>query len=80
MAKPKKPYSLIGVDGNAHAVMGYVRRAMMRSGYSREEAKAYLGDCMSGSYEELLSKSMDKLDEINSKLGFDDDGYGRPEA
>lgn len=26
--KNKKKYSLIGVDGNAFSIMGYVRRAM----------------------------------------------------
>lgn len=38
----KKKYTLVGVDGNAFAVMGYVQNAMRKSGFSKEEISAYL--------------------------------------
>lgn len=37
-------YTLIGVDGNAFAIMGYVSRAMKRECKSKAEINAYLND------------------------------------
>lgn len=37
----KMKYDLVGVDGNAWSVMGYVARAMENEGMSREEVSAY---------------------------------------
>ena len=33
----KKHYDLVGIDGNAFNVMGYVRRAMKECGFSKDE-------------------------------------------
>ena len=60
-------YSLVGVDGNAFAVMGYVRRAMRTEGKSQVEQNAYTEDAMSGDYDSLLRKSMVVLDELNGE-------------
>jgi len=60
-------YSLVGVDGNAFAVMGYVRRAMRTEGKSIDEQNAYTEDAMSGDYDSLLNKSMEVLDELNGE-------------
>lgn len=63
-----KPYDLVGVDGNAFAVMGYVSNAMRRSGYKKEEVDDYLADAQSSDYNHLLSVSVQMVDTVNEKL------------
>ena len=60
-----KNYSLIGVDGNAYSIMGYVQRAMRECGCSKEEIVKYIEDATRGTYDELLVVSADKIDELN---------------
>ena len=38
----KKKYDLVGVDGNAYSIMGYVTRAMRMEGRTKEDIEAYL--------------------------------------
>lgn len=68
-------YNLVGVDGNAFAVMGYVRDAMRKEGCSLEEKKAYTEDAMSGDYSHLLYVSMNMIEKLNEKRQdeFNDD-------
>ena len=61
-------YNLIGVDGNAYAIMGYVAKAMRKEGYSKEEIEAYFEDAKSSDYNHLVSVSGAKIREINKKL------------
>lgn len=61
-------YCLVGVDGNAYAVMGYVRKAMKESGFSEQEIKAYLYDAMSSDYNHLLAVSVEMVDKCNEKV------------
>lgn len=63
MAKEK--YSLVGVDGNAYCVMGYVSHAMKNEGKSKEEIYAYYNDAMSGDYDHLLAVSVEMIDSLN---------------
>ena len=60
-------YSLIGVDGNAYAVMGYVIRAMRETGFSQEEIKAYQKDAQSDDYDHLLCVSCEMIDKCNER-------------
>ena len=60
-------YNLVGVDGNAFVVMGYVRDAMRKEGCSLEEQKAYTEDAMSGNYSHLLYVSIDMIEKLNEK-------------
>lgn len=62
----KKKYSLIGVDGNAFAVMGYVARCMEREGLSRTEIKEYQANATSGDYNNLLCVSAEMIDKLNN--------------
>lgn len=41
----KSVYSLIGIDGNAYAVMAYVTSAMRAEGKSNAEIDKYLNRC-----------------------------------
>lgn len=61
-------FCLVGVDGNAFAVMGYVRKAMYESGFSVQEIKAYLADAMSSDYDHLLAVSVEMVDKCNERV------------
>lgn len=61
-------YCLVGVDGNAYAVMGYVRNAMKECGFDESEIKAYLDDAMSSDYNHLLCVSVDMVDKCNERV------------
>lgn len=63
----KKNYTLVGVDGNAYSVMGYVIRAMRECGRPVEEIKAYQTSAMSSDYNNLICVSCEKLEELNKE-------------
>ena len=50
--------NLVGLDGNAFALMGAFQRQARREGWSAEEIKAVLDECQSGDYNHLLSTLM----------------------
>ena len=61
-------YSLVGVDGNAFAIMGYVKNAMGEQGFSKEERDKYLQEAMSSDYNNLLVVSMRYIDQCNERV------------
>lgn len=67
-----RKFTLIGVDGNAFAVMGYTAKAMRKAGLDdkidqmREEAK-------SGDYWNLLAVCDKYIDMANEALGLEDE-------
>ena len=63
----KKHYDLVGIDGNAFNILGYVRRAMKETGFTKDEIEAYTKDATSGDYNHLLVVSMDMIDKCNGK-------------
>ena len=67
-----KAYTLVGVDGNAYAIMGYVRIAMRRTGMSREDIDAYIKDATNSDYNHLLVVSSEMIDKVNEILGLDE--------
>ena len=58
-------YTLVGVNGNAFAIIGFVQSVMKKEGFTRESIEAYRKDATSGDYYHLLMVSKDKLDLIN---------------
>ena len=48
------PCNLIGIDGNAFALMGHWRKSAQRAGRSKEEIKLVLDEAMQGDYNKLL--------------------------
>ena len=64
--KESDKYDLVGIDGNAYSIMGYVQNAMKECGFSQEEIKAYLDDAKSSDYNHLLAVSMDMIDKCNN--------------
>ena len=67
-----KAYTLVGVDGNAFVIMGYVRTAMRRAGMSREDIDAYTKDATSSDYNHLLVVSCEMIDKVNQILGLNE--------
>lgn len=65
----EEAYSLIGIDGNAFAIMGYVSRCMRRNKHSQEEIDAYIEDAKSDDYNHLLIVSMDMIEMLNIENG-----------
>ena len=63
-----KPFTLVGVDGNAFCVMGYVQAAMRRNGFSKTEIDEYQKQATSSDYNNLLCVSMDYIEKVNNKL------------
>lgn len=60
-------YSLVGVNGNAFAVMGYTSRALKESGH-RELVNEMTERAMSGTYENLISVCCEYIDIANEGL------------
>lgn len=60
-------YNLVGIDGNAFSVMGYVANAMRREHRQKWEIDAYVAAAMSGNYDNLLTVSFDVIEELNAK-------------
>lgn len=60
-------YTLEGVDGNAFAILGYVKEAMINENFSRPEIDSYINDAMSGDYKHLLAVSCDMVEKCNAK-------------
>jgi len=58
----KPTVELIGKDGNAFAILGKVRKALLRAGQP-ENAEKYLKEAKSGDYDNLL-RVTDKYVEI----------------
>ena len=63
----KKNYSLIGIDGNAFSIMGYVRKSMRECGRAKEGIDSYLKEATSGNYDNLLCISINVIEELNMK-------------
>ena len=61
-------YDLVGVDGNAWAVMGYVGRALKNEGLGNM-VDEYQKKAMSGDYDNLLRVSLEYLDKANEAAG-----------
>ena len=50
---PDVKVKLVGTDGNAFAILGKVKNALVKAGYP-DDAKAFLTEAMSGDYDHLL--------------------------
>ena len=58
-------YTLVGMDGNAFAVMGYVTRAMRECKFSQAEIDEYRSKAQSGDYDNLLAVSIEYVERCN---------------
>lgn len=67
-----KAYTLVGVDGNAFAIMSYVRTAMKSAKMTKEDIDTYTKDATSSDYNHLLVVSCEMIDKVNEILGLDE--------
>ena len=63
--RSKRGNGVIGDDGNAFAVMGYVLKAMRECKMSKEKQSDYQTKAMSGDYNNLLAISIEMIDLCN---------------
>lgn len=61
----KEEYTLVGVDGNAFFIMGYVLKCMRKEKKSQEEIDAYLADAQSSNYDHLVAVSGKMIEKLN---------------
>jgi len=55
-AKPQ--VQLVGEDGNAMAIISACSRAGRRAGWTREQERAFVEECMSSNYDHVLNTAM----------------------
>lgn len=67
-----KTYTLVGINGNAYNIMGYVRDAMHDAKMSKDDINAYIKDATSSDYNHLLAVSCEMIDRVNEILGLYD--------
>ena len=67
-----KAYTLIGINGNAYNIMGYVRDAMHDANMTNDDIDAYVKDATSSDYNHLLAVSCEMIDRVNEILGLND--------
>ena len=71
-----RAYTLVGVGGNAFAIMGYTMKAMRRAGFPKEEIDKMFNEAKSSDYNNLICVCDSYIDKVNEKLGLvDDDEY-----
>ncbi|MEK6832682.1 MAG: hypothetical protein AABY32_01430 [Nanoarchaeota archaeon] len=65
MDSPKYPHikvKLVGTDGNAFALLGKVKNALMKNNVPQIEIDEFLKTAMSGDYDDLLCTCMNTVD------------------
>jgi hypothetical protein len=65
MTEPRHPdvsVRLVGTDGNAFAILGTVRRALMAANVDADELAEFTADATSGDYDHLLQTVMRWVD------------------
>ena len=60
-------YTLIGVDGNAFCIMGYVVSCMEKEAKSQEEIDKYLEEAKSSDYYHLIATSLEMIESLNKQ-------------
>ena len=55
--------SLVGLDGNAFALMGHFKRLAVRQGWTTEEWQTVTNKCMGGDYDTLIQTLMAHMEE-----------------
>lgn len=71
----KVTLELVGLDGNAFALLGAFSKQARKEGWSEEEFKAVLTECMSGDYNHLLATLMSVCESPKCDEDDDDSDY-----
>ena len=67
-----KAYNLVGINGNAYSIIGYVRAAMDDANMTNDDIDAYVEDATSSDYNHLVAVSWEMIDRVNKILGLND--------
>lgn len=67
-----KAYTLVGINGNAYSIMGYVRVAMDDAKMTNDDIDAYIKDATISDYNHLLAVSCEMIDKVNEILGLNE--------
>ena len=70
-----KPFNLVGVDGNAFAIMGYTSNALKKAGL-RDKIEEMHSKATSGNYYHLIAVCDEYITLANEALGLTEDDYG----
>ena len=62
--------ALVGLDGNAFALMGAFQRQARREKWTQEEIDAVLTECKKGDYDHLLATLMDHCENDGDGLNL----------
>ncbi len=62
---------LVGIDGNAYAIMGAFQRQARKEGWTPEEMKAVLDEAKSSDYNHLLATISNHCEPLNEE-DYDD--------
>ena len=73
-------YDLVGIDGNAFNIIGYVTKAMKEQGFSNDEIAKYKEEATASNYDHLLSVSMEKIDACNNRLNSNEESNKEKEV
>lgn len=60
----KPPLTLVGVDGNAYAIIAQARKAARTAGWTDVEIAEFVTEAKSGDYDNLLQTCMKYFDVI----------------
>lgn len=62
---------LVGLDGNAFALMGAFQKQARREGWTQDEIKVVLDKCTSGDYDNLIVTLCEHCDSEEKEYDFD---------
>ena len=65
----KKAYTLVGVDGNAFAIMGFTADVMEKEGFPEKDIDKMYEDAQSGNYYHLVRVCNSWIAKVNQKVG-----------
>jgi hypothetical protein len=68
----KVKLELVGLDGNAFALMGAFQRAARRQGWSKDEIDKVLEECQSSDYNHLLATLIENTESPNDEYEEED--------
>ena len=69
----KVKMTLIGLDGNAFALIGAFSREAKKQGWTKEQVEVVTKKAMNGSYDDLLCTLMDNIEEPDAEPDFEDE-------
>lgn len=63
-----KEYTLVGVDGNAFAILAYTQKAMRECKFSKEQIEKMRVEATTSNHDNLICVCMDYLEKCNERI------------